>query len=85
MRQLGNFLDFIGKALFAIGALLFAGIFLVVLINGKWPLFLEPVRSRFSLASDFLGPFTFIVEAIIFVGPGLLLRWIGQRILQEHR
>ncbi len=62
------------------GAALFAGMFVIVLINGRWPAFLEPVRSRFALASDLLGNFAFIVELGVFVGPGFLVAWLGERM-----
>lgn len=69
----------IGQLLAILGGVTLAGIFLVVLVNGTWPAFLRPVQQRFALASDFFGSAAFIVELLVFVGPGLLISYLGQR------
>jgi hypothetical protein len=85
MRAFGRELTRIGYGLAAIGLILFVGIFVIVLANGSWPQFLEPVRARFAIISDFVGGFALIVEGAIFVGPGILIAWLGQHLAGRHR
>ena len=83
MAKSPSAIERIGQALAVLGGVTFAGIFLIVLVNGTWPAFLHPVQHRFALASDFFGSYAFIVELMIFVGPGLLLAFIGQKLRKE--
>jgi hypothetical protein len=76
-------LERIGFALAILGGALFAAIFIVVLVSGSWPQFLDPVRERFKIISSFLGSFTFVAEVLIFLGPGGLVLMLGQW-LQER-
>ena len=80
MNKLGAILEKLGTALAAIGGICFAGIFLIVLLNGTWPEFLEPVRNCYAAISDLVGSLAFLVELVIFVGPGLLVALAGQSL-----
>lgn len=77
---MGEAIQKLGIALACIGGICFASIFIVVIANGSWPNFLEPVRSRFELIDDFVGGFAFIVELFLFVGPGLLIAAVGEKL-----
>lgn len=80
MQTLGSALTKIGTVLAVAGGLCFAGIFLIVLLNGSWPDFLEPVRSRYEMLGNMTGGFAFIIELIVFVGPGLALVAFGENL-----
>jgi len=74
-------LQIVGLWLATLGGLAFASVFLVVLVNGTWPTFLQPVRSLFEiLGASLLGDWAFIVEIWIFIGPGMLIYWLGERL-----
>ncbi len=75
-----NAIEQLGIILAWLGGLAYAGIFVIVLLNGSWPVFLRPVQARFALASELLGSFSFVLQALIFVGPGLLVNYVGQRL-----
>ncbi len=85
MKQLGSTLERLGQALSLLGGATLALVILIVIINGRWPVFLEPVRSRFELISGFLGDYAIIVEGLCFVGPGLLIAWIGGWLKDSNR
>jgi len=70
----------LGQMLMVAGGASLALIFLIVMVNGSWPDFLEPVRSRFELGSNLLGIFWFPVLLGIFVGPGLAIQYLGEKI-----
>jgi len=70
-------LERLGQALAILGGAVLALVIVAVIINGRWPHFLEPVRSRFELISGLLGGYAIIVEGLCFVGPGLLIAWVG--------
>lgn len=83
MERSENVIERIGFSLAVLGGLAFASIFIIVLVNGSWPDFLWPVQSRFAIISDFVGPWAFAVELFIFIGPGLLVYLIGQRLRRK--
>ena len=80
MNELGRLVERIGGLLIFAGVAMLAGIFLVVLLFGQWPDFLEPIQSLFGSIGSTVGGFAFVVEVWIFVGPGLLVFWIGRRL-----
>jgi hypothetical protein len=69
-----------GAYLGIVGALALAGIFVVVMLNGRWPEFLYPVRSVFGAISGVVGDAAIVVEAWLFVGPGALIYFWGKRL-----
>lgn len=69
-----------GIALMVAGAACLAAILILVLVNGSWPDYLEPVRSRFELAHRLVGNFAFEVEVGLFLLPGGLTFWLGERM-----
>lgn len=85
MQQVGTIFEWAGKVFLVIGGLIFVSILIVVLFNGSWPDFLEPVRSRFGIINSFLGPFTFIAELAVFLGPGWIVFWLGQQMKQQNK
>ncbi len=80
MEGLGAALERTGITLAIWGAACLTGIFLVVIHNGSWPGFLEPIRQLFATNACVSGEFTLIVELILFIGPGILIRVAGERI-----
>lgn len=68
----------LGQLLVVLGVVALASIFLIVLVNGSWPEFLGPVRSRFEVGSRFLGEFWFPVLVGLFVGPGFAIYSFGE-------
>lgn len=70
----------IGQILMIIGGIALASIFLIVLINGSWPDYLQPIRSRFEIGSKFLGDFWFPALIGIFIGPGMAVTWFGEKL-----
>lgn len=84
MKDLGATLEKVGTTLAVLGGLCFAGIFLIVIVNGTWPDFLEPVRRRYGMISDFAGGFAFVIELFLFIGPGLLIAALGQKLQNSN-
>lgn len=84
MNKLGAALERIGMALAILGGACFAAIFLIVIVNGSWPDFLEPVRSRYALANNLVGEFAFVVEILCFTGPGLLISALGAKLQNSN-
>ena len=80
MSTIGNLLIRVGNGLAVIGGIAFLSIFAIVLLNGSWPDFLRPVQSRFAIITQFAGSLAFIVELGLFVGPGLLVALLGQKM-----
>ena len=80
MPSLGKLLERLGQIMIALGAMSFAAIFIIVMINGKWPVFLQPIRLRFQMASEWAGSFAFIIEIFFFIGPGLAISWLGEKL-----
>ncbi len=80
MRPIGEFLERAGYGLALVGGIVFASVFAIVLVNGSWPDFLRPIQARFVIISDILGPFTFMAELVLFVGPGFLVVLLGQKL-----
>ncbi len=66
------------------GGLTLAGIFLVVLLNRRWPEFLHPVRNFFGLIANWVGDWAFIVEVWLFIGPGALFYYLEKRLAARH-
>ena len=77
---MGRGIERAGYMLAWAGGLTYAAIFLIVLVNGRWPHFLQPIQSRFAIAGRFLGDFAFMAEIAVFVGPGLLLATLGKNL-----
>lgn len=84
MQKLGQLLQRIGQGLMILGGGSLAVIFLIVIVAGSWPDFLHPVQSRFQLISQFLGEFAFIAELALFVGPGAIVWWTGEKIAKRR-
>ncbi|MEN0654230.1 MULTISPECIES: hypothetical protein [Hyphobacterium] len=82
--KLGAVLDVLGKALLYFSIGLAAAGFLIVLIAGQWPGWLEPVRMRLELGSNLLGPFWWPVLVGIVVGPGLALQSIAENLRRKN-
>jgi hypothetical protein len=80
IQQLGAYLGLTGGALLA-------AIFVLVLVNGSWPAFLQPVQNLFGAISHWAGDFALIAEIWLFVGPGVLLYYWGKHLAEkrEHR
>jgi len=78
MEQQGH-LERIGNWLIIIGAAALAGIFATVIINGSWPEVLRPVQGLFAFLGDWLGDAALVVEGLLFLGPGLALKYFGLR------
>ena len=73
VQQIGAYLGIAGGAIFV-------GIFLVVLLNGGWPDFLEPIQNLYGFVSSWIGDAAIVVEAWIFIGPGALLYYLGKSL-----
>lgn len=74
-----------GYGLMIAGAVLFASIFVAMLVNGQWPAFLEPIQSRFARMADLFGWFAYVLEFAVFVVPGLLVVWLGENLLHPKK
>ena len=85
MRTLGRTLQTIGWLLGALGAVTFAGILAIVMFIGSWPDYLEFFRERFALAHELVGGWAWWFEGVIFVGPGALIYWTGNNIVERAR
>ncbi len=83
MKHSENIIERTGFSLAVLGGIAFASIFVIVFVNGSWPDFLWLVQSQFAIIFDFVGPWAFAVELFIFVGPGLLVYFIGQRLRRK--
>lgn len=68
----------LGQALVVLGIVALAAILLIVLVNGSWLEFLEPIRSRFEVGSHFLGSFWFPALLGLFVGLGFSIYSFGE-------
>jgi len=77
MNRFGATLETLGRGLAILGGAVLVLMILVIIVHGGWPVFLEPVQSRFKLISGLLGNYAIIVEGLCFVGPGLLLAALG--------
>lgn len=80
MDLLKRAIEAVGATLMLIGGVLFVGVFAVTLLNGKWPEFLSPIQLLFQIISRGLGDFAFVIEALLFVGPGWLVYQAAQLI-----
>ena len=78
MRELGTVLERFGKAIAIAGGVLFTFVFVIVLLNGRWPQFLRPVQILFAYLIAYLDGFSFVAEIIIFLGPGAAIILVGQ-------
>lgn len=76
----GRLLRFAGFALFLAGVAALANVFLIVLVNGRWPEFLTPVRTLFGGVAHYVGDWAIVVGAWIFIGPGLALIAAGEAL-----
>ena len=74
----------LGAAPFYVGLASFAGIFIVVMLNGTWPAILHPVKALFSTLNDYVGGWAIIIEGWLFLGPGLFLIWLGNEIQRKQ-
>jgi hypothetical protein len=83
MAMAGPLLERVGKWLTMAGGIALLGIFAVVMINGHWPSWLQPVRAAFSGVASVLGEGAIVVEGLAFVGPGLVIMWIGQHLVER--
>ena len=73
-----------GIGLAAAGGLAYLAIFAIVLVNGTWPDFLEPIQTKFATMEQFLGPLNWPAQIAMFAGPGGLLYLLGERIKAGH-
>ena len=80
MMTTGKLLRQAGRALFYLGLAALAGIFIIVLVNSTWPAFLKPVQTLFAALTDIVGGFAFVIEGLIFLGPGLALVKLGEAL-----
>ena len=81
---MGSSLRRLGIWLFYVGLAAFAGIFIIVMFNGTWPIFLSPVKILFSTLSNYVGGWALIVEGWLFLGPGILLVKFGDALLKKQ-
>lgn len=82
---MGGLVRRLGGWLFYAGIAAFAGIFIIVMINGTWPALLYPVKALFATLNDWVGGFAIIVEGWLFLGPGLLLIWLGKAMERKEK
>ncbi len=83
-KRLGKNIELLGTATAIIGGIALASIFIIVMINGSWPDFLRPFQATAQTLSSFLGGFVFPVEVAIFVGPGMLIRFFGEKLQESE-
>jgi hypothetical protein len=79
-----NLIERAGGILVIIGGASFAAIALCVLVNGTWPQALKPVQHTFAFLSDWIGEWALAIEIWAFIGPGMLLMWMGSKIRERH-
>jgi hypothetical protein len=79
-NAVGTALQSLGQWTMMAGGVVLVGIFVVVLLNGRWPHFLFPVRNYYQLVTSLLGDLGIIVEIWTFLGPGGLIYLLGKRI-----
>mgnify|MGYP003386298136 CR=1 FL=1 len=81
MRNLlSRVLIFLGQVWIAISASSLVILFVIVLINGSWPDFLDPVKIRFGIGASFFGIFWFPILSMMLFGPGFAIMSIGDKI-----
>lgn len=69
-----------GLVIAVIGVGLLAGIFILTLLNGRWPTFLSPVQSLFRVLGDTVGDWAIVIEFWLFAMPGMIIYWLGRAI-----
>jgi hypothetical protein len=83
LLKVGRLIEIIGIVLAWIGGVALAVVLLIVFVNGTWPGFLRPVKALFGVISELVGSFAFTVEVVAFIGPGLLVMALGQKLKKE--
>lgn len=79
-----NSIEKVGSYLAIFGATSLACIFVAVMLNGGWPDSFAPIRALFRLLGDTIGDAAIVVEGLIFIGPGLLVRALGTKIREKN-
>lgn len=69
-----------GNGFMMLGGGALATIFAAVILNGHWPDVLHPVRVTFGAMGNTLGWFALPAEIWLFIGPGALVRHVGERM-----
>jgi hypothetical protein len=75
-----NLVERAGGITAMMGGAALAAIFLVVMVNGKWPQAFAPVKQAFASIAGWIGGAAIVAEVWIFIGPGVLLMWLGRRM-----
>ena len=83
LSKVAPLIEFIGIVMAWIGGVVLATVFLIVLVHGTWPQFLRPVKGLFTVISELFGSFGFSVEVVAFIGPGVLVMALGQKLKKE--
>lgn len=70
----------IGNLLMYVGGAALVSIFAVVLLVGHWPEWLRGVQAYFALLGGIFGIFAIPIEIWTFIGPGAILRYLGEKL-----
>lgn len=79
-RKLGRPMERLGGYMMFAGGVSIAIIFLIVLVNGSWPSFLEPVQNAARGIGDTVGDLVWLFWVAAFIGPGFIVQQIGIKI-----
>ena len=83
-KKLGKSIELVGTGIAIVGGIALASIFIIVMVNGSWPEFLRPFQVTAQTLSGFIGALAFPVEIAIFVGPGMLIRFLGEKLQESE-
>ena len=78
IQQFGAYLGMVGGAVFI-------GIFVIVLLNGRWPDFLKPIQNLYGVISNWTGEAAIVIEMWLFIGPAALIYYWGKSLGERQK
>jgi hypothetical protein len=79
-------LRLLAYALWAItAAAVVIGIGMIIFNGGRWPDSLATVQNLFQTLHASFGPLGWIIQVVLFVGPGMLVWWLADYLEVRKR
>jgi len=79
-KRLSYAIVLFGQCLVVLGVVTLSYAFFTFIVSGNWPDFLMPIQAWCASSETSLGSLSFPMLMGVFIAPGILIQWIGNKI-----